>query len=123
MSFGGLAKRARNTLKRRLPMQLENRIEQLIRTASNHLANDVDRDGCRTVSKEALKCVEALVGSDHPYTNLLKDTEDESERTGLLTACGVLWAAKLLVENEIQSETTGRKDSAGSWRELSGYLS
>jgi hypothetical protein len=122
MSFRGLAKRPLNTLNRRLPMQLEKRIDHVIRAASNHLASDVDREACRTVSKQALNCVEALVGSDHPYTNLLKEAADEGKIKGLSTARGVLWAAKLLVENETD---LGRKskDSAGSWREWSGDLS
>jgi len=103
-------------------MQLEKRIEHIIKTASEHLANDVDQDTCRTVSKQALNCVEALVGEDHPYTNLLKEVADEGKEEGLSTARGVLWAAKLLVENEACLARV-RKDSAGSWREWSGHLS
>jgi hypothetical protein len=103
-------------------MQLEKRIEYIIRTVSNHLASDVDRDTCRTASKQALNCVEALVGEDHPYTNLLKEAANEGRKKGLSTVCGVLWAAKLLVENETHLPRV-RKDSAGSWREWSGHLS
>ena len=102
-------------------MQLEKRIEHLIRTASEHLANDVDLYTCKTVSNQALNCVKDLVGDDHPYTNLLEEAADEGREMGLSTACGVLWAAKLLMEKEAPL-TRERKHSAGSWRELSGHL-
>jgi len=103
-------------------MEVEKRIERLIRTASEHLVNEADRNTCRTVSNQALNCVKDLVGDYHPYTNLLEGAADEGRTTGLTTACGVLWAAKLLVENEtlLARESKG---CAGSWREWSGHLS
>lgn len=103
-------------------MQLDRRIEHLIRVASHHMAGHVDGEAFRTVSEQALNCVKALVGEDHPYTSLLEEVAEDGKKKGLSTACGVLWAAKLLEENETYLAKE-RKDSVGSWREWSGQLS
>lgn len=84
-------------------MQLDKKIEHLIITTSNHLTNDVLLSECKTVSNQAIDCIEEVVGLDHPYTNLIKHAAHEGGKTALLTVSGVLWAAKLSAENERHS--------------------
>ena len=103
-------------------MHSQTRLDQLISKATAFLENDTNRDTCRQLTRQAVDCLTAVVGSDHPYTKMVEEAACKGEKGNLSTACGVLWAAKLQLENE-RDGTGRRNDCAFGWRELSGYLS
>jgi hypothetical protein len=106
----------------RLQMHNEQRIDQIIKKASAFIDKDTNPDLCRQLAGQAVDCLTTVVGPDHPYTKMVEEAADNGARRSLSTACGVLWATKLQLDNERHG--TGRQnESASHWRELSGYLS
>jgi hypothetical protein len=98
------------------------RLDKLIRKATAFLENDVNRDVCRQLTIQAVDCLAAVVGPDHPYTKMVEYAARKGEKGSLSTACGVLWAAKLQLDNERCGADRGN-DFVFTWRETSGYLS
>jgi hypothetical protein len=103
-------------------MYTEQRIEHLIKTASALLDNDINRDTRRQFAEQAVDCLTALVGSDHPYTNMLREVSIKGEKTTESIVSGVLWATKLQLDKELHPSCNSC-GAASSWRELSGNLS
>lgn len=102
-------------------MNPEMRINHMIKKVSAFIDNDAGRDTCRQLGKQAFDCLAQVVGSNHPYANIVAEASFK-EKSGLSTACGVLWAVKLHLDNE-RHGTRKLNDTARGWRELSGRLS
>jgi hypothetical protein len=103
-------------------MHPEMRIDHLIKEASGFNDNDSGRDMRRRFSKQVLDCLTDVVGSDHPYTKMVEDATCKGGKNSLSTACGVLWATKMQLDNERHAGGRGKRSASG-WRNLSGYLS
>jgi hypothetical protein len=103
-------------------MHPQTTLDQLIRQAGAFLEHGANRDTCRQFAVQAVDCLTAVVGSDHPYTKMVEEAACKGEKGSLSTACGVLWAAKLQLENERYGTCKGN-DSGFGWWESSGYLS
>ena len=104
-------------------MHPEMRINLLIKKVSAFIDNDTSQDKCRQLGEQAFDCLMEVVGSeDHPYAKMLEEAACNGGKKSLSTACGVLWATKLLLDNEIHG-TSKNIGAMSGWRDLSGYLS
>jgi len=75
-------------------MRIERRIDNLIEAGWQVLLSDFDEQAFSIWRKEALRCVEAIMGPNHTYTRYFKEFSHGGDRLDLLSGGGILAAMK-----------------------------
>lgn len=80
---------------------MTNGLEALIGTARRVLENDFDPGLINAWRRQALECVTAMFGEDHPYAHTLREKQNKAAtRFDVLSEKGVLMAAKEIKASE-----------------------
>ena len=75
-------------------MSMECRIDELIKAGWGVVESDFDPAAFQNWRRKAFECLNAMFGPDHIYTKYFEHFVQQSDRTNVLAAGGVLVAAK-----------------------------
>lgn len=92
-------------------MSIEKKIDDLIETGWHVLESDFDQAAFQKWRKQAVDCVNALLGPDHTYSGYFRDDIREAGQKNLLTATGVLFAVREEMTKKAPLTEGGRNNS------------
>ena len=75
-------------------MNLQNRIDELIKAGWGVVDSDFDPAAFKHWRLKAFECLTAMFGPEHVYTKYFEQFVQQSDKTNALAAEGVLFAAK-----------------------------
>lgn len=87
-------------------MSFEQLVDNLIEAGWHVIDSDFDMVAFTHWRKQALDCIDALMGPAHAYTHYFRDFVEQAEEASLLTGAGILVATKEQISRaERQSST------------------
>ncbi len=75
-------------------MKIEDQIDELIKAGWGVVESDFDLVSFQHWRLQAFECLNAMLGPDHVYTKYFEQFAKKGDKTHLLAAGGVLFAAK-----------------------------
>jgi hypothetical protein len=84
-------------------MQIERQIDELIKAGWDVLDSDFDPIAFQHWRLKAYECLRSMCGPDHVYTKYFEQFVQQSEKTNVLAAGGVLVAAKEQIKSPVHS--------------------